>query len=92
MDTVAKGNAFRNSVRDFLRAAGYQAETEVILGGKTVDVFARKPAFGGEDRIAIEAKDVTGNLQVDEVHHFFFFCFIHAYSNVIRLAERIVRC
>jgi hypothetical protein len=79
VNTVIQGNTFRDIIRDFLRAAGYDAETEVLIAGKKVDVLAQRRAFGGTDRIAIEAKDFTGNLPVADVQEF-----THAYSGIVR--------
>jgi hypothetical protein len=56
------GNEFRDVIRDFLRSAGCDAETEVLLAGKKVDVLASRRAFGGTERIAIEAKDFAAPL------------------------------
>lgn len=77
--TTEKGNAFRDIIAEFMRAAGYYVETEVNIDGKNVDVLARKKVQFREERIGIEAKDYDGNLPVDKANAFVF-----EYGNLVR--------
>src|SRR5258706_12287174 len=64
------GTVFRNAIASLMRAAGYAVEVEVLVGGKVVDILARRRVPFGNDVIAIEAKDYASTLPVSETLEF----------------------
>lgn len=73
MSTTAKGNAFRDTVAQVLRAAGFiHAETEIQVGYKNADVVAlwRRDEMAGEQCYAFETKAYSSSLNLSECSKF----------------------
>jgi hypothetical protein len=78
--TTQSGNAFRDTVAQLLRAAGFRAETEVQLDYKNADVVGRwsRDDMAGEQRYAFEAKAYSSALPLSECTKF-----AHDYSPLL---------
>ena len=66
MSTTEDGNAFRDSVARLLRAAGFDAASEVEVGQKNADVLGvwLRDEIAGDQRYAFETKAYGGSLQL----------------------------
>jgi len=66
LSTTEDGNAFRDSVIRLLRAAGFDATSEVAVGHKNADVLGvwLRDEIAGEQRYAFETKAYDGSLQL----------------------------
>jgi len=84
-NSTAQGNGFRDAIASLLRAAGYDVQIEHLLGGKAVDIFARKRIQFGSETLIVEAKDYKGNLPLEQTYRF-----IEQYGSLTRdrLANR----
>src|SRR5689334_4415694 len=76
---AGSGDDFRDGIAALLRAAGHDIQTEVLLGGKKVDVVVRRRGFLRTETAALEAKDYETNVPLDEV-----MAFVHAYGSITR--------
>lgn len=72
MNSIEKGNAFRDLVAKLLRAAGFRANTEVKINYKNVDIEGiwERDMFGDPVRYAVEAKHYEGNLPLPQCTQF----------------------